>query len=40
MILARHILEKKGFDIWSISPNSKIFDALKLMAKKMSERLW
>lgn len=34
MVLVKHILEKKGSEIWSISPEAKIFDALTLMAEK------
>jgi CBS domain-containing protein len=30
----RHILEGKGFDIWSVSPESSVFDALRMMADK------
>ncbi len=31
---ARDILQIKGRDVWSISPDSLIFDALRLMAEK------
>lgn len=31
---ARHLLEVKGQDIWSISPNATVFDALRMMADK------
>ncbi len=31
---ARHLLEVKGYDLWSISPNSTVFDALRMMADK------
>jgi CBS domain-containing protein len=30
----RHILEVKGFDIWSISPQASVFDALNMMSDK------
>lgn len=30
----RHILEMKGNDIWTISPNQTVFEALRLMASK------
>jgi CBS domain-containing protein len=31
---ARHLLEVKGPDVWSISPDSTVFDALRMMADK------
>lgn len=31
---ARHLLEVKGQDVWSISPNASVFDALRMMADK------
>jgi CBS domain-containing protein len=31
---ARHLLEVKGPDVWSISPNSTVYDALRMMADK------
>lgn len=31
---ARHLLEVKGYDLWSISPNATVFDALRMMADK------
>jgi len=34
MFSVKQILEKKGHDIWVISPQAKIFDALKLMSEK------
>jgi CBS domain-containing protein len=34
MKTVREILKTKGDDIWSISPEAKIFEALKLMADK------
>ena len=30
----RQLLQSKGFDIWSVSPNDTVFDAIKLMADK------
>lgn len=30
----RHILEVKGRDIWSISPGTSVFDALRMMSDK------
>lgn len=32
--LIRHILEVKGNDIWSISPDASVFDALRMMSDK------
>ena len=34
MITVRHILEGKGGQIWSVSPDTTVYDALKLMAEK------
>jgi CBS domain-containing protein len=34
MTTVKQILHIKGFNVWSISPDAKIFDALKLMAEK------
>jgi CBS domain-containing protein len=34
MISVRHILESKGSQIWTISPDATVFDALKLMADR------
>jgi CBS domain-containing protein len=31
---ARHLLEVKGTDVWSISPDASVYDALSLMADK------
>lgn len=31
---ARHLLEVKGTDVWSISPDSSVYDALSMMADK------
>lgn len=30
----KQVLEKKGYDIWTVNSNSSVFDALKLMAEK------
>ncbi len=34
MNTVRHILEVKGFDVWAISPNVVVLEALRLMAEK------
>lgn len=34
MSTLRHILQVKGDDVWSISPNASVFEALRLMADK------
>ena len=34
MITARHILQLKGHDVWSISPDDSVFEALRRMADK------
>jgi len=34
MRTVRHLLEAKGRDIWTISPDNSVYDALKLMADK------
>ena len=34
MNTVRHILEIKGFDVWSISPNTAVYEGLRLMAEK------
>jgi CBS domain-containing protein len=31
---ARHLLENKGSDIWSIAPDASVLDAIKMMAEK------
>ncbi len=31
---ARHLLEVKGPDVWSIGPNATVYDALRMMADK------
>jgi CBS domain-containing protein len=30
----RHILEVKGFDVWSVGPDTFVFDALRMMGDK------
>jgi CBS domain-containing protein len=34
MITVKQILEEKGHDVWTIGPDAKVFDALRLMAEK------
>jgi CBS domain-containing protein len=34
MITVKEILSEKGSKVWTISPDAKVFDALKLMAEK------
>ncbi len=34
MITVKQLLEKKGGDIWSISPHASVYDALSLMADR------
>lgn len=34
MISIRQLLEKKGYDVWSTSPESSVYDALLLLAEK------
>lgn len=34
MNTVRHILQIKGFDVWAISPNATVFEALRMMADK------
>lgn len=34
MKLVKHIIEKKGKEIYSVSPDNSMYDALKLMAEK------
>lgn len=34
MTTINHLLETKGHDIWSISPDASVYDALKVMAEK------
>jgi CBS domain-containing protein len=34
MITVKQILDEKGYKVWTISPQAKVLDALKLMAEK------
>lgn len=34
MLTVRHILEGKGGHVWSVAPDTTVYDALKLMAEK------
>ncbi len=34
METVRHILQLKGYDVWSVLPDTTVFDALRLMADK------
>jgi CBS domain-containing protein len=34
MITVKQMLEEKGRNVWTIAPDAKVFDALKLMAEK------
>lgn len=34
MTFIRQLLEKKGYDVWSISPQASVYDALVLLAEK------
>lgn len=34
MYIVRELLETKGYDVWTISPESTVYDALALMAEK------
>jgi len=34
MMTVKQMLEEKGNTVWTIAPDAKVFDALKLMAKK------
>jgi CBS domain-containing protein len=34
MTIVRHILEVKGTDLWSTSPDASVFDALRMMSDK------
>jgi CBS domain-containing protein len=34
MFIIRHILEVKGYDVWSVSPDTSVLDALRIMADK------
>lgn len=34
MITIRHLLDTKGYEVWSISPNATVFEAIELLAEK------
>ena len=34
MTTVRHILEEKGYQVWSLRPDDKVYDAIKMMADK------
>ena len=34
MTTDRHILEDKGYQVWSLRPHDEVYDALKMMADK------
>src|SRR3972149_98044 len=34
MKTVRHLLQAKGYDLWSIAPEASVFEALKLMADR------
>jgi CBS domain-containing protein len=34
MITIRHLLDTKGYEVWSISPNATVFEAIELLADK------
>ena len=34
MITIRHLLDTKGYEIWSISPNATVYEAIELLADK------
>lgn len=34
MVFVKSILDKKGWDAWTISPDAKVVDALRIMAEK------
>ena len=34
MITVKQMLSEKGTDVWTISPDAKVFDAIKLMSEK------
>jgi CBS domain-containing protein len=34
MTTVKNVLDEKGHDVWTISPETRVFQALKLMAKK------
>jgi CBS domain-containing protein len=34
MIKIRHLLDSKGYEVWSISPNATVYEAIELLAEK------
>jgi CBS domain-containing protein len=34
MTMIRHLLEDKGYKVWSVKPEETVFEALELMAEK------
>lgn len=34
MFIVRQLLEEKGYDVWTVTPETSIFEALQLMAEK------
>lgn len=34
MVFIRHLLDKKGYNVWSTSPEASVYDALLLLAEK------
>jgi CBS domain-containing protein len=34
MIKIRHLLDTKGYEVWSISPNATVYEAIELLAEK------
>ena len=34
MITIRHLLDTKGYEVWSISPNATVYEAIELLAEK------
>ncbi len=36
MTTVRNLLQVKGTEVWSVSPNASVLETLKLMAKKVS----
>ena len=34
MKLVKHILTAKGYDVWSVTPDTSVYDAIKLMSDK------
>jgi CBS domain-containing protein len=34
MITIRHLLETKGYDVWSVKPDATVYEAIELLAEK------